>query len=115
MAVNILQIAYYPGLLEARRMMLEREGYEVVCALGNDQGIALASRKTFDLIVLGFSATHSVRNAMLRWLKEHLSQTPVVALLAHEAEVFPEADHVTLSEDPRAWLATVAECIKSRA
>ena len=115
MAVNILQIAYYPGLLEARRMMLEREGYEVVCALGNDQGIALASMKTFDLIVLGFSATHSVRNAMLRWLKQHLSQTPVVALLAHEAETFPEADHATLSEDPRVWLARVAECIKSRA
>jgi DNA-binding response OmpR family regulator len=115
MAVNILQIAYYPALLEARELILEKEGYDVVSVLGNDQGIALARTKTFDLIVLGFSAPHPVRSAMLRWLKQHLSQTPVVALLAHEAERLPEADYETLSEDPRIWLATVESCINRRA
>jgi hypothetical protein len=46
MAVNILQIAYHPGLLEVRKMILEKEGYDVVSVLGNDQGVALARTKT---------------------------------------------------------------------
>lgn len=94
--------------------MLKNDGYDVLSALGNDQAIALANMKTFDLIVLGFSAPHSVRSTMIRWLKQHSPQTPVVALLAHGAEKFPEADYQTLSEDPQVWLATVAECVNKQ-
>jgi hypothetical protein len=48
---------------------------------------------------------------MVQWLKQHLPQTPVVALLLHEAERFPEADYATLSEDPRVWMAAITDCL----
>ena len=111
-AAHILQIAYYQSLLEARRMMLENHGYDVTCAFGNDQAKVLVSSKTFDVIVVGFSAKYSLRSQMVRWLKQFAPRTPIIVLLANEDERFPEADCATLSEDPAVWLATVAGCLR---
>ena len=88
MSLSVLQIAYYPSLLETRRLMLEGDGYTVSSALGNDQGMAIASAVRFDVIVVGFSAPESVRTDMVRWLKQHIPGTPVVVLLAHNFSVF---------------------------
>ena len=109
---RILQVAYYQSLLEARRMMLENHGYDVTCAFGNDQAKVLVNSNTFDVIVVGFSAKYSLRSQMVLWLKQFAPRTPVVVLLANDAERFPEADCATLSEDPATWLATVAGCLR---
>jgi DNA-binding NarL/FixJ family response regulator len=113
-AIHILQVAYYPSLLEIRTKLLESSGYQVTSVLGNDNAIALdgAAIATVDLVVVGFSAPHSVRAAMVRWCKAHYPNIPVIALQFHGWEQFPEAD-VTLSEDPNVWLAAVANTIKS--
>ncbi len=114
MGVSILQIGYYPSLLETRRVMLEEDGYRVTSALGNDQGIAMAPAGRFDVIVVGFSTAHSVRTRMVRWLKQHIPDIPVVVLLAHDREDFPDADFTILSESPLTWLTTVRKaCAKS--
>lgn len=114
MGLSILQIAYYPSLLETRRRMLEGDGYAVTSVLGNDQGMAVAAAGRFDVIVVGFSAPHSMRTNMVRWLKQNISEVPVVVLLAHDHENFPDADHTTLSESPLSWLAAVRKaCTKS--
>jgi CheY-like chemotaxis protein len=107
MGQSILQIAYYPSLLETRGRMLEKDGYAVTSVLGNDQGMAVASAGRFDVIVVGFSAPHSMRTNMVRWLKQNISEVPVVVLLAHSHEDFPDADLTTLSENPLTWLAAV--------
>ncbi|SRR6266571_2603899 len=106
---RILQIGYYYGLIDARRIMLEQHGYEVVSALGNDQGISLANVGKFDVIVVGFSTSHSTRDKMVRWLKQHVPLTPVVVLLAHDSERFLDADCETLSENPEVWLQAVRQ------
>ena len=111
----ILQIAYYPGLLQARQIMLEQAGHKVISALGNDQGMALATTHSFSLVLVGFSAPESVRRTMIRWLKQHLPQTQVVALLANESECLPDADCETLSENPGVWLNAVAELARASA
>jgi DNA-binding NarL/FixJ family response regulator len=108
---SILHIAYYHGLLEIRKVTLEACGYEVVNAFGNDEAMSLARSRHFDLVLVGFSVSYSVRAAMVQWLKQHLPQTPVVALLLHEGERFPEADYATLSEDPRVWMAAITDCL----
>jgi DNA-binding NtrC family response regulator len=114
MALSVLQIAYYPSLLQTRRVILESDGYSVVSALGNDQGMAIAASETFDVIVVGFSAAHATRTSMVRWLKQHAPIIPVVALLAHDLEEFPDADYATLSEDPIVWLAMIRQaCAKN--
>ena len=110
--ISILQIGYVPALVETRAIMLRKDGYNVVSALGNDQGISVAPSRPFDVVVVGFSERHPVRDQMVRWLKQHLPNVPVVALLAHGYEVFPDADCVTLSENPRNWLNAVADCVK---
>ena len=111
MKTSVLQVAYYPALLHIRQQMLEDAGYNVVSALGNDQGMSIAAAQEFDVVVVGFSGPHSDRSRMVRWLKQHSPKTPVVTLLARETEHFPDADCETLSEDPRVWLAALAACI----
>ena len=113
MAVSVLHVAYYPTLLQTRQAMLEQDGYVVTSALGNDQAIALADGR-FDLVVVGFSAGYAERGRIVRWFKQHLPTIPVVALLAHSGEHFPDADCVTLSEDPRVWLSAVREAHAKR-
>src|SRR5712691_1815550 len=114
MNLSVLQIGYYPNLLATRRVMLENDGYIVTSALGNDQGIAIASAGRFDVIVVGFSATQSLRTYMVRWLKQHIPKVPVVVLLAHDAERFPDADVATFPESPPTWLPMVRQaCSKN--
>ena len=113
MAASILQIAYTSTLLQTRQMILEQNGYKVVSALGNDQGIASASTGCFDVIMVGFSERHSTRKEVIRRLRQCAPNIPVVVLLAHEYERFPDADFATLSEDPNKWLGAVADCVKS--
>src|SRR5947209_16376256 len=114
MSLSVLQIAYYPTLLQTRQVILEHDGYSVVSALGNDQGMAIAATETFDVIVVGFSASHATRTSMVRWLKQHAPMITVVALLAHDLEEFPDADCVTLSENPMVWLAKLRQaCAKN--
>ena len=108
---SILHISYYPGLLQSRQIMLEKEGHQVVSALGNEQGMALAGSGQFDVVVIGFSSGTSTRDAMVGWLKQHVPQTPVVVLLANSSEHFPNADREALSEDPQLWLNAVARSV----
>lgn len=109
MVSHILQVAYYPALLETRTLILESAGYHVTSVLGNREAMELDREvvATVSLIVVGFSASHGVRMAMVQWFKEQYPKIPVVVLLLHEWEKFPEADAATLSEDPKAWMAIV--------
>jgi DNA-binding NtrC family response regulator len=114
MAFSVLQIGYYQTLLETRQVMLEHDGYRVTSALGNDQGMEVAGSGDFDVIVVGFSAGHPERTTMVQWLKQHIPGIPVVALLAHRGEMFPDADGETFSEDPLDWLVTVRQACVGR-
>ena len=111
---NILQVAYYRGPLVTRARMLESRGYHVTSVLVNDEALGLdaAVIAAADSIVIGFSAPHPVRAAMIRWFKQFYPNIPVVALQFHSAESFPEADSGTVSDDPEVWLAAVASTLK---
>ncbi|MCU1316634.1 MAG: hypothetical protein JWN63_1956 [Candidatus Acidoferrum typicum] len=114
---DILQVAYYRGPLVTRARMLESRGHHVTSVLGNDEafGLDAAVIAAADLIVIGFSAPHPIRAAMIRWFKQHYPNIPVVALRFHSAESFPEADGGTVSDDPEVWLAAVARTLKKSA
>ncbi len=111
---NILQVAYYRGPLVTRARMLESRGHHVTSVLGNDEafGLDAAVIAAADSIVIGFSAPHSVRAAMIHWFKQHHPNTPVVVLRFQSAESFPEADGGTVSDDPEVWLAAVTSTLK---
>ena|SRR5438477_6519429 len=115
MAAHILQVAYYSSLGETRAQMLEAAGYQVTSVSGNDGAIGLTGAviAAASLVLVGFSAPHSVRAAIVHWFKAHYPKIPVIALQYYEWEKFPEADVATLSEDPMIWLAKVAGIVKS--
>jgi hypothetical protein len=115
MVAHILQIAYYTTLRDIRTHMLQAASYRVTSVLGNDEAMLLNGEliAAADLVVVGFSAEHSVRAAMVHWFKVHYAKIPVVALQFYEWEKFPEADVATLSEDPKVWLAAVAGLLKA--
>ena len=84
------------------------------CPQGRVQTITPGAEGTvFSLIVVGFSAPHSVRAAMVLWFKTHYPKIPVVVLQFSSWEKFPEADVSTFSEDPTIWLTEVAGILKS--
>jgi hypothetical protein len=94
--------------------MLESAGHHVTSVLGNDEafGLDAAVIVAVDSIVIGFSAPHPVRAAMIHWFKKHYPNIPFVALRIHSAESFPEADGGTVSDTPEVWLAAVASTLK---
>jgi hypothetical protein len=114
---NILQVAYYRGPLVTRARMLESRGHNVTSVLGNDEafGLDAAVIAAANSIVIGFSAPHPVRAAIIQWFKKHYPNIPVIALRFHSAESFPEADGGTVSDDPDVWLAAVASSLKKSA
>jgi DNA-binding NtrC family response regulator len=114
MAAHILQVAYYDTLQEVRAKMLEAAGYQVTSVLGNDQAMELnrAVIAATDLVLVGFSAPHSVRAELVHWFKARYPNIPVAALQFYEWEKFPEADVATSSEDPAIWLAEIASMLK---
>jgi len=114
MTAHILQVAYYPSLMEIRTKLLESNGYQVTSVFGNDNAMRLdgTAIAAVDLIVVGFSASHSIRSAMVRWFKTHHAKIPVIVLQFQDWEKFPEADAATLSEDPDVWLASVANNLR---
>ena len=115
MPAHILQVAYYDTLKEIRAEILKDVGYEVTSVLGNDNAMALSGVviAAADLVVVGFSASHSIRAAMVHWFKAQYPKIPVVVLRFNSWEKFPEAEVSTLSEDPTIWLAEVATILES--
>jgi DNA-binding NtrC family response regulator len=108
-----LQIGYTRELITTRQMMLERAGYRVSSVQGNDQARALNTRQlaSAELVLIGFSAPYRIRAEILEWLKDRAPELRVMVMLAHSLEKFPDADCVTLSEDPEVWLSAVANAI----
>ncbi len=90
---NILQVAYYRGPLVTRARMLESRSHHVTSVLGNDEAFGLDDGviAAADSIVIGFSAPHPVRAAVIRWFKQSYPNIPVVALQFHSGESVPEA------------------------
>ena len=114
MATHVLQVAYYPALLNTRSEMLKNAGYRVTSVLGNEEAMALPASviAAADLIVVGFSTGHSVRAAMVHWFKAHHPGIRVIALVFYNEEPFSEADACSTSEDPKIWLAAVGNTLK---
>jgi hypothetical protein len=96
--------------------MPESRGHHVTSVLGNEGAFGLDSAcfAAVGSMVIGFSAPHSVRAAMIHWCKERGPKTPVVVLRFHRAGTFPEADG-TVSDDPETGIAAIASTRKKSA
>ena len=110
---SVLHVAYYPSLLHTRQRMMEADGYSVTSALGNEHCKAIAIKNDFDVVLVGFSGKLEDRRAIIRWLKQHKPQLPIVALRS-QSEELPLADQAVSSEHPQAWLSAVRDSCRPR-
>jgi len=117
MPAHILQVAYYRPLQELRAETLRGAGYQVTSVSGNNEAMGLnaAVVAAADLVLVGFSAEHSIRSAIVHWFKLHYPNIPVVVLQFNDWERFAEADVATVSEDPAIWLAEIASTLRFKA
>ena len=105
----VFQIAYDHGLMFTRGKLLERRGYEVISALGNQAAKqALLPRKRYDLFILGHAAPEKERLEMAQWLKDRFPKTKILALNPPHHPRLGGADFNVELNGPEAWLAVVS-------
>jgi DNA-binding response OmpR family regulator len=75
---KILCVDDEPDLLEVRRILLEKAGYNVVVARTGEQGIRLFSAEQFDLVVLDYWMADMDGLTLAQELKRIKSKVPLV-------------------------------------
>ena len=108
---RILSISYDESLLETRRMMLEREGYEVHSAFGFAKAIDMCRSDEFDLIIMGHSIPHEDKLQILSKLRK-VCKAPVLALMRQGEQPLETAQYVLDHWEPRHFLALVGRAIQ---
>jgi CheY-like chemotaxis protein len=109
---HILSISYDEPLLLTRRMLLEREGYDVTSAFGFAVAMEICNtRHDFDLILMGHSMPQSDKRALLATLRRKCP-APLLSILKHGDAPIPEARYSVDSHDgPVALVEAVKDAL----
>jgi len=115
MSRNILLISYDERQLIARRIYLEKAGYQVCSALGFKEAIAnCKDGGSYDLLVLGHSIpSHDKKDLIAAFRAYHTS--PILSLWAHDEGVADNVDYLAFSDGPEKLLKNVASILARRA
>src|SRR5436305_2003053 len=76
---RILSISYDKALLHTRELMLSREGFEVVSAVGFSAAVEACKQGLFDLVIMGHSIPSADKAAITTQLRA-MCDTPILAL-----------------------------------
>lgn len=106
MSKHILSVSYHEELLITRRMLLEREGYQVTSALGFTQSVARCKNGGFDLFILGHSIPDPDKDELIKVFR-YANAAPVVSLRRHGELRVHTADFEVPVDDPSEFLKTV--------
>jgi CheY-like chemotaxis protein len=104
--------------LEVRRLILEREGYEVLTASDGAAGLELFAARSVDLVVLDYHMPELNGAAVAQKMRALKPEVPVIMLSAYfeapaEAANFIDA-YVTKGQNPRVLLEQIYHLIRSR-
>ena len=113
-AKRILLISYDERLLIARRVLLEREGYNVASALGLKEALANCNDGTFDLVVLGHSIPITDKEGLIRTFRA-CSSAPILSLWDNDESITNSVDYLAFSDSPEKLLGNVAAILERRA
>lgn len=107
-----------PASLEVRKMLLEREGYEVLTAEDGASGLQLLAARDVDLIVLDYQMPEENGAAVARKMHALKPEVPVIMLSAYfeppaEAAGFIDA-YVTKGQNPRVLLDQITRLIRTK-
>ena len=78
----ILSVDDEPGILASRRLILEKEGYEVLSASDGEQALRLFAEQPVDLVVLDYVMPGMDGGMVAQEIKTHNPRVPVVIVSA---------------------------------
>jgi hypothetical protein len=110
LVITILQIGYDTTLLQTRALLLRRQGYRVISAMGNGTAFSAAATERVDLVLIGHSAPVGIRENAVIHFKDHFPSLPVIALRPDSFHCgLQNADYNADADEPDDWLNTVAQ------
>jgi CheY-like chemotaxis protein len=111
---RILSISYDQALLHTRELMLSREGFEMISAVGFSAAIDACKKGQFDLVIMGHSIPAADKTAIITQLRA-MCDTPVLALRRPNEEPLKSAEYNFDSGDPQSFLSYVKEITNDKA
>lgn len=104
--------------LEIRKMLLEREGYDVLTAADGPSGLELFASREVDLVLLDYNMPEENGAVVARKMRALKPEVPVIMLSAYfeppaEAAGFINA-YVAKGQNPRVLLDQISKLIQSK-
>jgi CheY-like chemotaxis protein len=104
--------------LEVRRLILEREGYDVLTANDGSAGLELFAARSVDLVVLDYHMPEPNGAVVAQKMRALKPDVPLIMLSAYfeapsDAARFIDA-YVTKGQNPRVLLEQINHLIKSK-
>jgi DNA-binding response OmpR family regulator len=81
------------GLLNTRKLILERAGHKVIPALGEKELVSACTTYAFDVAVIGQTVSELEKRRILRLIREHCPRATVLELFSPATgKMLPDAD-----------------------
>lgn len=104
---RVVCVSWDSSLAASREMLLDRDGYLVVSALGMTEALNKCREyTTADLLVLGHSVPQEEKRKIIAAFREH-GKAPVLSLLNVNQRQLPEVEYAVEALDPQRFLDTV--------
>jgi CheY-like chemotaxis protein len=104
--------------LEVRKLILEREGYDVLTASDGTAGLELFAAHPVDLVVLDYNMPEPNGAAVARKMRTLKPEVPVIMLSAHfdpPADVADMVDaYITKGQNPRVLLQQIHQLMNGK-
>jgi DNA-binding response OmpR family regulator len=110
---RILSVSYDEVLLQTRRMLLQREGYEVISTLGFTESLRQCREGGFDLFVLGHSIPHADKQELMKGFRQSC-KGPIISLRRHIGEASLAGADVSSDPEPELLLRKVSEVLQKQ-
>jgi DNA-binding response OmpR family regulator len=114
MPKRILSVSYDESLLKTRKMLLQRQGYEVTSALGYVDAIQSCKPPQFDLLILGHSIPDKDKKQLMKAFRA-IGPAPILALRRQGEDLPDGADAHIYPDDISDLLKTVDSILKANA
>ncbi len=96
---KVLNVSSDPCLLETRKAILERGGYQVVCASSAEEAVRLCRHESFKAIVLGHSLPGRLKHAVIQAARKYNPDARIIGLYKVSPNEAAGADIIIDSHD----------------
>ncbi len=107
----VLTVGLEPILLKSRCEVLRSVGYRVIAAGSPEEAADRFLQEKIDLVLLCHTVPSVAKQRLVRRLRDHASQTPIISVGSHTGQIDEFVD-ATVDSDPKILLAEVQELLQ---